>query len=442
MIHTHNAMPTYPPQPHSALRQGLLNRRPRLLFLAYFFPPTNTIGCVRTWNITKYLTRLGWDITVVTPHSSLWRHVENPEVIDAKLKQEGIQRILTDHRWRCLAPEHLSCWNQGLGWFAGGICRKMARRYGIDRGIGWIKAAERACAMLTAKDVDIILASGKPFAAFRLAKRLSDRLGRPYVLDYRDPWVGNPHHTSQSIVIQEETRLLADCAVVTIVSRSWGLAMERRFGLGPKLHVLTNGYDPEELRDVIPHEFGHFAIVYTGTFYPPNRVISPVMAALKRLKDTTYGKGVTWYFHYYGQQEDHVCKEATRFGVSDQVVLHGMVSRAEALSAVGGADIAVVITSLAGEGTLADRGMVTGKVFEALGLKTPILLVTPSGSDAEVVAQTTGLARSFPGNDIDGMASFLREEMISGKALEPRNLNAFAWTHIARKLDTILRGLL
>ena len=51
-------------------------------------------SCVRTWNIAKYLARLGWQVTVVTPHPSVWRHVDNPESATAQeLKREGIKRI-------------------------------------------------------------------------------------------------------------------------------------------------------------------------------------------------------------------------------------------------------------------------------------------------------------------------------------------------------------
>jgi glycosyltransferase involved in cell wall biosynthesis len=153
---------------------------------------------------------------------------------------------------------------------------------------------------LTAKEVDVILATGSPFASFRLAKRLSDRLGCPYVLDYRDPWSGNPHvvKAGRKSTIKEEARLLKDAAAVTIVSRSWALALDRRFNLGKKLHVVANGFDPEELADVEPYDFGHFAIVYAGGFYPPKRVISPVMAALRLVKETLVS--TEWYFHYYG----------------------------------------------------------------------------------------------------------------------------------------------
>ena len=171
---------------------------------------------------------------MVTPHPSIWRHVDPPEEIEIRLNRQVIRRILTGHKWRCLLLDYQNCRNAGLSWFIGGICRQMARRFGIDRGIGWIKPAQRACASLSPKELDVILASGEPFIAFRLAKRLSEKLGCPYVLDYRDPWSGNLHSANppKPTAIKEEARLLADRAAVTIVSHSWGLALNSMFSLG------------------------------------------------------------------------------------------------------------------------------------------------------------------------------------------------------------------
>jgi glycosyltransferase involved in cell wall biosynthesis len=214
--------------------------------------------------------------------------------------------------------------------------------------------------------------------------------------------------------------------------------MDHCFGLGSKLHVVSNGYDPEDLSGVKPHNFGHFAIVYTGNFYPPKRVISPVLAALKRLKETTDGYDGKWRFHYYGGQVNHVREEAERFGVTREVVLHGNVPRAEALAAIKGAGVAVVITSVADGATMADKGIMTAKVFEPMGLRTPILLVAPPGSDVDILAETTGLARQFTGSDVAGIASFLAEAL-SGRAVEPKVGDAYAWTTLAKQLDAVLR---
>jgi glycosyltransferase involved in cell wall biosynthesis len=282
-----------------------------------------------------------------------------------------------------------------------------------------------------------------PVSAFRLAKKLSERLGCPYVMDYRDPWTQNPHRetAAPAKLIQEEKRLLAGSAAVTIVSRSWGEVLDRQHGVDSKLHVITNGYDPEELARVEPVQFGHFAIVYAGVLYPPKRVITPVMRAIKRLKENSNGITNECYFHYYGAHQEHVVEEAKQAGVSEHVVLHGQVSRAEAFSAVKGANVAVVITTVLDEASKEEQGIVTGKIFEAVGLGTPILLICPSGSDAESVIRETGLGQAFRGSDVDGIAGFLRD-LIAGHAIRSENLAEYSWANIGKRLDRILRGVL
>jgi glycosyltransferase involved in cell wall biosynthesis len=393
--------------------------------------------------MAKYLGRLGWDVTVVTPHPSVWRHAEDLEEVQANIEREGLQRLLTRHGWRCLVPEVLNYRNQGLRWFAGGFCRRIAGYLGIENGIGWFKATMRACSNLTASDVDVIVATGGPFIAFRLAKHLSDKLGRPYVLDYRDPWTGNPHDARpvRPATIQEELTLLAGCSAVTIVSRSWALSLDQRFSLGSKLHVVTNGYDPEELANLEPYDFGHFAIVYTGKFYPPKRVITPIMAALKSLKATGTEKNGEWYFHYYGHDVNHVREEAERFDVMDRVFMHGSVSRVDVLSAVRGAGVAVVIASVTGEGTQEDTGIVTGKIFEPLGLGTPILLIAPPGSDATEIVEETGRGRRVAGTDIEGITHFFLETM-AAKRQAGACTSRYSWPVLASKFDEILKNVL
>jgi glycosyltransferase involved in cell wall biosynthesis len=439
-VKARNVIPTCRSQFLQTTRESAPNRRPKVLFLARPFPPLQAPGCARTWGMAKYLSRLGWEVTVVTPQPSVWRYVENPQGIDAQQKKEGVRRILTDHQWRCLMPDFLNCRNQGLSWVIGGVARRAAQHFGIDTGIGWIKAAERACINLTATDVDVILATGSPFAAFTVAKHLSTRLGCPYVLDYRDLWTTNPHALSPTrpATIQEEKRLLLDCAAVTTVSPSLGSIISQCFGLEEKIHVITNGYDPEELAEVQPYNFGHFAIVYTGTFYPPKRVISPVMAALKGLKELTRDRERNWYFHYYGGHASHVREEAKRFKVEDRVVLHGSVPRAEALSAICGAGIAVVITSVAEKPTVEDQGIVSAKVFEALGLGIPTLVVAPSGSDVELIVKPTGLAQIFSASEIDGMALFLQKK-ICGQKVQLRGSANLAWPTLAQTLASVLQ---
>jgi hypothetical protein len=143
-------------------------------------------------------------------------------------------------------------------------------------------------------------------------------------------------------------------------------------------------------------------------------------------------------FHYYGPHGVHVREEAERFGVADKVIVHEVVLRATALEAVRGAGVAVVIASVSGNASLEDKGMVTGKIFEAVGLGTPVLVIAPDGSDAGVVAETTGLGRRYRASDVDGIASFLRE-LTNGKTLEPKDRASYAWETLVGTLDGVLR---
>jgi glycosyltransferase involved in cell wall biosynthesis len=192
---------------------------------------------------------------------------------------------------------------------------------------------------------------------------------------------------------------------------------------------------------VRPHDFGHCAFVYTGIFYPPKRTISPFLAALKLLRESPHGNAKEWYFHYYGVDEKHVREQADRFGLSDRIVLHGSVPRRQALSAVKGASLALVITSVAEEATLDGKGIVTGKIFEAVGLGTPVLLIAPMGSDASATTASTGLVKSFMGSEIQGMVLFL-EDVVHGQVSQPKNIESCSWAVISKKLDAILRAAL
>jgi len=423
---------------HSSATVDHSGKRPKLLFLAWQFPPAHAISSVRTWNIAKNLSRLGWDVTVVTPAPKLFRHLDNTERANADLEAEGIRQILTTHHWRCLAPVHLTHRDRGLARLTGGMCRVIARRLGIDRGIGWVRAAERACRRLDPRDVDLIFASGPPFATFMLAERLAMKLGRPYALDYRDPWImpqqARPLHPLQA---RREARLLAGSVAVTTVSPTAACELERRYKLGSKLRVITNGYDGIDLANVKPRDFGHFAIVYAGIFYTPERVITPVLAALKQLETSARRE---WYFHYYGEHDDHVREEAARFGIAHRVKLHGRVPRSEALSAIRGANIAVVITSILDQPSIR-MDSVPGKIFEIIGLRSPMLLIAPPGSDVDSITQTSGLTGRFGGNEIDGIRVFI-EKLMAGDTPEKKDSTPFEWQNIARSLDLYLRAQL
>lgn len=414
---------------------------PRLLYLAHGFPPAPPIGAVRAWNAARTLTGLGWSVTVVTPAPEVWLSPNEPELIEREVREAGVRRILTGHGWPMLLPESLR-WREGrASRLAGGACRVAARRLGLDNGFGWAGSVEDACADLRKGDFDLVLATGGPFISFRVARRLARRLSCPFVMDYRDPWTGNPHGPARpsAATAREEAGLLRDCALATVVSPSWAALIGESFGVREKLRVVTNGFDPATFARVEAERFDHFALVYAGTLYPPKRVLDPVLRALAAYARRPGARPAK--LHYYGDYGDPVRQAAANCGASSLVVVHGRVPRADALRAQKGAGLLVVVASVEPEGSLADRGVVTGKVFDCMALGRPALVVAPRGSDLYGIADTAGGMRCFTGADEAGMTRCLAEAA-EGRAPVPRRPAAYRWDAIGRDLDRALREVL
>lgn len=417
--------------------------KPKLLYLAYYFPPAKAVACVRTKNTAMHLARLGWDVTVVTPRPDIWRSKDAGPEIREQLDEAGVKRLETGHGLRFLNNGPLACANTGLPRLLGAATRLAARHLDVNAAIGWDREVERACAGIKPGEFDVILSTGTPFSVFDLARRLALRLDCPYVLDYRDGWTtGDPHPIRSGPprpwTVRTERKVLENAAAVTIISPSNARALVEGFDVGDKLYVLWNGFDADELGRVPRHEFDHFAIVYAGNFYFPLRAITPVMAALGQLSKSTSSDDPPWQFHYYGTAEAHIREEASRFGVTDRVVLHGSVPRDEAVAANRGAGVSVVIASIGSAGTLAEKGIITGKIFEPLGLGTPILAVAPEGSDLETVFDIAGGGRCYHGQNIDGMAQYIADA-IRGQVPEIRSPEGFSWPNLARSMDCLLR---
>ena len=324
----------------------------------------------------------------------------------------------------------------------GGICRVLARRFVADAAVGWEPAVKRACAALKPGEFDLILATACPNVSFRLARWLGRRLACPFVMDYRDPWTGNPHGRRPDILRKsaaEEAVLLRDCAAATVVSPSWAKLIGDTFGVAGKVRVVSNGFEPAMFEAIRPNLFDHFTVVYAGALYPPKRVLDPVLKAFGVFAETPNGRSAK--FHYYGDNGQAVREAALRVGTSARVVIHGRVSRQAALAAQKGADLVVVVASVEEKAGLADQGIISGKIFDCLALGRPSLVVAPQGSDLYSIAETAGGMRCFGGNDVAGMTAFI-SEIASGKAPPRSNPGAYQWGEIAKTLDAVLKACL
>jgi glycosyltransferase involved in cell wall biosynthesis len=411
--------------------------RPRVLFIASSFPPARLPGSPRTWSIATRLEEQGWDVTVVTTHARQWLHPDG-----GPAAQGTIRRADVWHDWAFLQTDLLRL-PRRMPRLAARVLRRIAMAAGVDKHIGWTRALTRRCAAFKPGDFDVVLVSAPPFSSFPVAMRTAERLGIPFVADYRDLWTLNPMRSNAPDArhVQAERAVTSNAAAITTISPSSAQALAETFGVGAKTHVLTNGFDLRQIGDTAPAHYDHFAIVYAGTFYLPQRPVTPLVAALALVESRNMIDG-PWRFHYYGPQSDHVIAAAAEAGLPrHRFECHGSVSRREALAATAGAGLVTIVTTVEREVTTAGKGVVTGKIFEAIGLGRPMLVVAPHGSDVEEIVATAGRGRSIPGSETEEMAAAIAA-VAAGDVTPPKTPQSFDWTTLAARLDAILRDVL
>lgn len=417
---------------------------PNLLFISHPFPPAPRSGANRPWPLAKYLSRLGWNVTVVSVREPAYSRRAASKAIADMCCAEGVKLItIGNGTW---APDFAeaqlpqierlkSKWRR----YIQGVLRRVSRMGDSDM---WCVRCGANLILRPGPKPDVILATGKPFGSFVLARILSSYFGAPYVLDYRDPWSANPYQGSASSRLSTalETWALARASSTVMVSRSQAVAQKQCFPQYAQPKVVTNGYDPELLDSIEGLPCDKCVIVYTGILYPGKRDLDPILAAIAQAGAHPCRASRPIELHYFGPQNDLVRHAANIHGVGERVVLHGLVSRTEALNAVRSADAAVVVTGMNDEAPLAERGIMSGKIFEALGLGTPVLLVCPRNGDARQLLEGT-LGAAFCASEIDGIARWIASRAQS-LPVRSEPLASCSWVTLTRQFDALLRDVI
>ena len=419
-----------------------------ILFLSYYFPPDKAIAAVRTGAIAKSLAEAGWKVTVITVSQDLL--VTNDGI---PLDSEGdigekIAILNTGHSYRNFVPARIkSPTTNGPYRFFDQIYRRLIRLLRLlyivplirslyfDDVIGWGKHAFSASLRFNPGDIDLVLSTGPPWISHVLAAKISKRLNCPYVLDYRDLWIGDPHRQRKWWWINKERKLFKNASAIVTVSPSIQIFQKEIFGMHHNAKVISNGFNSIEFQDIFPKSFNEFAFVYAGAMGSRIRTIDPFFMVLQQL--IIKRPLVDWRFHYYGPSTAYMHEAALRCKISDKVIIHGNCSKQEALTAVKGAGLALVVASVAEEASLAEAGILTGKVFEIIGMNTPFLVVAPHNSDIRNIVDEVGGGRVFCGNEIDLMADYALQVIEQG-GIPQKNPANYSWEKLGKELSDFL----
>jgi glycosyltransferase involved in cell wall biosynthesis len=341
-----------------------------VLIITYSFPPNPAIGGVRPFGLAKYLSLYGWNPIILTP---ALQGEPDPEICIIQTPyDDAVERWKS--RFGLNPKKSVNTQLQILDLLT--FIPNEIITYPDER-VGWydyaVSAGER---ILKTHHIDAILSSSRPETCHLIAKTLAVKYNIPWVADFRDLWSQNHYSLNSRLkkffIKNLEIRTLKHASAITTVS---GPLEEKLAALHKNKQIFTikNGFDPELVNPENNRVDQAFSIVYTGDLYEGKRDPTPLFAVIHELCEKGFIQREDIRIHFFGypkfESENWLQEEILKHHLKDLVILHGKVSHDAAISEQRKAQILLLLMWDNPD----ERGVYTGKLFEYLAARRPIL---------------------------------------------------------------------
>jgi glycosyltransferase involved in cell wall biosynthesis len=415
---------------------------PHVAYIAWGFPPSRSGGAYRQLATANALAAAGWDVTVLTVDRAVFTEITGTDLSLEDHVDPSIRVVRTPFPWP-LRSQDRSHWSLAHR-LAPRLWRKarLAFELTLFPEVGystWLGTLDRALLEADRRDgIDLVLASGNPFAAFAAAYRFHRRTGTPYVLDYRDSWLldqftGVQRYPDRDRRARWERRVVGAAAQVWFVNRAtreWHAA--RYPAAAPRFRVVPNGWDPELLAlpdgpapdaagppparapGARPLTFGYLGTISAKV--PVAELVEGWRAAKAsgRLPADAQLEVAGYLGFFGGRPEPHQEPVAALLDAArpDGVRFVGPVPKAEAGAFYASLDALVLAID-------AGPHVTTGKVFEYVATGRPVVSVHPPEAAATEVLQGYPLWAPAASLDADAVADALGRAAALAVATSP-----------------------
>lgn len=246
-----------------------------------------------------------------------------------------------------------------------------------------IKQGEK---LIKEESIDTVISSFRPASTHIIARQLKKKYPHlKWIADYRDI-TPDPMRSSQlfnSLTVKAHKRILKYADEVTTVSS--GLK-DKLKSYHNNVSVIRNGYENSLLNQNKKSTNNYFTLAYTGIVYHETQDGTILFKALRELVDEDLIDIDDLQFEHAGK-DSHYWKELLHhFNLSEIMVDHGMIPREKAIEIQRNAHLNVLLTWASEE----LKGIVTGKIYEYLAARRPIVSIINGIKDKEIEEMVSG----------------------------------------------------
>ncbi len=443
--------------------------RPHVLIVSWWFPPREGGGIYRPLNFSRYLLRHGYRVTVLT--GSIGPH----ERVDPSLLErlpEGL-RILRCPFWdpfrgydrakrwlSVLRPSRSnlpsSAADNGSGSRSDAAMAEATWKDLLseslalpDRWRSWVvPATMRAALGLAGDEPDLIFTTSPPHSMHLIGRKLKALFQCPWVVDFRDPWVGNPFRdfrAAQLLPRDEalEKKVIADADQIITNTPALEDLVRQRYPDLEKVRTITNGFDPEQFRDAreVPAPdsgSGLLEVLHVGHLYGA-RSGRYLIRGLQKLKELDESIASRFRIRLVGaiDNEESYRAEVRDRGVEDLLLCDGRVPHDRALELQRQAPALLIL----GVEQPGKEVQVPGKLYEYFAAQKPVLTFSRPGGAIDRVLESARVPYEIgEPDDPDSIAQACwrfvqRQESGSLTQFDPDALRQFRYDELTRRLE-------
>jgi len=314
-----------------------------------------------------------------------------------------------------------------------------------DSKKGWKPfAIDEGRRLLQEENIDVMVSSSAPVTSHIIARQLKQEYETPWLADLRDLWSQNHNYSygplRRLVDRRLEVKTLSKADALLTVSQPWA---EKLIALhkGKTAYTITHGFNPEEVNDPPAKLTAKFTITFTGTVYTKYDS-SKLFAALKDLISTGTLNPDDVEVRFYGLKTEWLDKEIEQYGLSSIVKQYGLASRSVAVKKQRESQLLLILKWE----NQKERGSYSGKIFEYLGARRPIL-ATGGSEDVvtELLNETKAGISTLTVEDIKAtLEELYKEYKQKGRVAykgEEAEVNKYSCREMTRKFSKILDGV-
>ncbi len=387
----------------------------KALVISYYWPPSGGAGVQRWLKFVKYLRGFNWEPVLFCPANPEYPETDNSLFSDVPANLEVIKlpiwepysaykKLLGQKKEDKISAAFLSEKKknktlEGISvWIRGNLFIPDARKF-------WIKpAAKYLRNYLETHPADVIISTGPPHTTHLIAMSVAASTGIPWLADFRDPWTNidfyrdlrlsgwadRRHHKLEREVLQKAD---AVCVISNSMAEDFNRICPRAY------NVITNGFDHGDTGNLNQATADtKFSLAHIGTL-AGNRNPVTIWKALQNLLADYPALANDLEIKLVGKVDHTVISSLNESGLGSFVrkidyMPHDQVVMCQQQSQV----LMLIINN-----TPNSKMILTGKFFEYLAARRPILCLGPADGDAAAILNETqaGLLAGF--DDVETM---------------------------------------